>query len=215
MSKQPVREPARDRSGLGLPPKSERRALGKAAALQRARAKRRKQLLNRVGTVAAILVTVLAVVGGIAALAGAFDSDAVPQAGSSASPSVNVNPALAEKPTVTAGGAEAPTELKVTTLIDGEGPAVQSGQTVQVNYVGTFYADGKEFDSSFGKEPFSFTVGSGGVIKGWDEGILGVKVGSRVQLDIPADLAYGASPEAGRPGGPLRFVVDVLSAAGP
>lgn len=215
MSKQPVREPARDRSGLGLPPKSERRALGKVAAAQRARAKRRKQLLNRVGTVAAIAVLVLAVAGGIAALAGAFDSDVTPQAGSSAGPSVSLNPALAEKPTVTAGGAEAPTTLKVTTLIDGAGPAVQSGQTVQVNYVGTFYADAKEFDTSFGKEPYSFTVGSGGVIKGWDEGLVGVKVGSRVQLDIPPDLAYGASPDADRPAGALRFVVDVLSATGP
>jgi peptidylprolyl isomerase len=215
VSKQPVKESARDRSGVGLPPKSERRALGKAAAVQRARAKRRKQLLNRVGTVAAILVTVLAVVGGIAALAGAFDSDAPPPAASGANPSASLNPALAEKPTVTPGGAQTPTALNVTTLIDGTGPAVQSGQTVQVNYVGTFFADGKEFDSSFGKEPFSFTVGAGGVIKGWDQGIVGVKVGSRVQLDIPADLAYGASPDAGRPGGALRFVVDVLAATGP
>ncbi len=75
------------------------------------------------------------------------------------------------------------------------------------------YPTGKEFDASWNRgEPFSFTLGQGGVIKGWDQGLAGVTVGSRVQLDIPADLAYGENPADGQPGGPLRFVVDVLDA---
>ena len=123
------------------------------------------------------------------------------------------DPALSKKPAVTAGTGTV-SKLKTTTLIQGTGAAVQSGQTVDVNYVGVSYADGKEFDSSWSRsEAFSFQVGAGNVIKGWDQGLIGVKVGSRVQLDIPAALAYGDNPTGGRPAGALRFVVDVLSAS--
>ncbi len=59
----------------------------------------------------------------------------------------------------------------------------------------------------------TFPIGTGNLIKGWDEGLIGVPVGSRVQLDIPADMAYGEKPTGGRPAGDLRFVVDVLQAA--
>ncbi len=122
------------------------------------------------------------------------------------------DPALSKKPAARAGTG-AVTELRTTTLIPGTGAAVQSGQTIDVNYVGVTYADGKEFDSSWKrKEAFSFRIGAGSVIQGWDKGLLGVKVGSRVQLDIPADLAYGEHP-SGQPAGALRFVVDVLAAS--
>jgi len=123
------------------------------------------------------------------------------------------DPALSKKPAVTAGSGTI-SKLNTTTLIQGTGAAVQSGQTVSVNYVGVTYADGKEFDSSWSRsEPFSFQVGAGNVIQGWDQGLIGVKVGSRVQLDLPADLAYGENPSGGQPAGALRFVVDVLSAS--
>jgi peptidylprolyl isomerase len=123
------------------------------------------------------------------------------------------NPALSKKPAATAGTGTV-SKLKATTLIKGTGAAVQSGQTVEVNYVGVTYAGGKEFDSSWSRsQAFSFQVGTGNVIKGWDQGLIGVKVGSRVQLDIPADLAYGEKPSGGQPAGALRFIVDVLSAA--
>jgi peptidylprolyl isomerase len=123
------------------------------------------------------------------------------------------DPALSKKPAVTAGTGTV-TKLKTTTLIQGTGAAVQSGQTINVNYVGVTYANGKEFDSSWrSSKAFSFQVGTGNVIKGWDQGLIGVKVGSRVQLDIPADLAYGDNPSGGQPAGALRFVVDVLSAS--
>jgi peptidylprolyl isomerase len=90
---------------------------------------------------------------------------------------------------------------------------VQKGQTITTNYVGVFFKDGKEFDSSWNAgQPASFPIGVGQVIPGWDQGLVGVTVGSRVQLDIPAELAYGTKPAGGRPAGPLRFVVDVLAA---
>jgi peptidylprolyl isomerase len=102
----------------------------------------------------------------------------------------------------------------VTPLVEGKGEAAKAGQKISVNYVGVSYTTGKEFDSSWSRsEPFSFTLGQGQVIKGWDQGLVGVKVGSRVQLDIPSDLAYGDNANGGSPTGPLRFVVDVLSAA--
>jgi peptidylprolyl isomerase len=72
---------------------------------------------------------------------------------------------------------------------------------------------GKEFDSSWkNNQPASFAIGVGQVIKGWDQGIVGQKVGSRVQLDIPKDLAYGDNPQSADVAGPLRFVVDILKA---
>jgi peptidylprolyl isomerase len=119
------------------------------------------------------------------------------------------NSALAAKPVVGPGTGDL-TKLTVTTLVEGTGSPVKAGQNLSVNYVGVSYKTGKEFDSSWSRnQPFSFTIGTGGVIKGWDDGLIGVKVGSRVQLDIPSELAYG---DTGNPSGPLRFVVDVLSA---
>jgi peptidylprolyl isomerase len=120
------------------------------------------------------------------------------------------DPALATKPVV-APPTGNPTALKVTTLIAGKGAATTTGQSVTVNYVGVSYKTCQEFDSSWkAAQPFTLTLGAGGVIKGWDQGLLGVKVGSRVQLDIPASLGYGEG--TGDTNGPLRFVVDVLSA---
>src|SRR5262249_13927149 len=113
--------------------------------------------------------------------------------------SVSTDPALKTKPTVTKGTGDL-TKLNVTTLVQGTGPAVTAGQTISVNYVGVSYKTGDEFDSSWKRnEPASFQIGTGNVIKGWDQGLVGVKVGSRVQLDIPADLAYGDKPSGGQP----------------
>jgi peptidylprolyl isomerase len=75
------------------------------------------------------------------------------------------------------------------------------------------YADGQEFDSSWNSgQPLQTPIGAGRLIPGWDQGLVGVPVGSRVQLDIPADLAYGEQPTGGQPAGDLRFVVDILQA---
>ncbi|HUY69867.1 MAG TPA: FKBP-type peptidyl-prolyl cis-trans isomerase [Candidatus Tyrphobacter sp.] len=87
-----------------------------------------------------------------------------------------------------------PTEtngLQITDEIIGTGAEAKAGDTVTVNYVGTL-TDGKKFDSSYDRnEPFSFVLGAGQVIKGWDEGVAGMKVGGKRRLVIPPDLAYG------------------------
>jgi peptidylprolyl isomerase len=80
--------------------------------------------------------------------------------------------------------------LKIYDLEEGDGPVVEPGQQVSVHYTG-WLEDGTSFDSSIGSQPFSLVVGTGSVIQGWDEGLLGMKLGGRRQLIIPADLAYG------------------------
>jgi peptidylprolyl isomerase len=213
-----VKDSARDRSGRGLPPKSERRALGKAAAAARARAKRRKQIFRNVGSAAAVVL----VVGGLAVGCTLLNKSSTPTAQSTASASGSptatqdpidpaFDPQLHQRPVILGSTGDLNTLVK-TLLVTGPGPAVQSGQTITVNYVGAYYANGNVFDTSWDKSPASFPIGVGKVIKGWDQGLVGVPVGSRVQLDIPADLAYGANPTDGSPGGPLRFVVDILGA---
>lgn len=109
--------------------------------------------------------------------------------------------------------AELPTELQVTTLTDGEGPEAAAGDTVTVHYVGVRSEDGTEFDSSYDREPFPVVLGSGGVIDGWEQGLLGTQAGERIQLDIPADLAYGDEGRGDviQPGDALTFVIDVLA----
>ncbi|HEX5225405.1 MAG TPA: FKBP-type peptidyl-prolyl cis-trans isomerase [Solirubrobacteraceae bacterium] len=120
---------------------------------------------------------------------------------------------LATEPKVTPPSGPAPSKLETKDLVVGTGPEAKAGQTVTVNYVGVLYKGGKEFDASWKrKEPFSFALGKGAVIKGWDQGIPGMKVGGRRELIIPANLAYGSagSGSAIPPNSPLVFVVDLL-----
>ncbi|MBM2622676.1 FKBP-type peptidyl-prolyl cis-trans isomerase [Actinoplanes sp. LDG1-06] len=119
---------------------------------------------------------------------------------------VQTPPELSKEPVVK-GGTGTVTELKVTPLVAGRGPAVKAGQTVTANYVLVSYKTGQIIDSSWQRgEPFSTPIGAGRVIEGWDKGIPGQKVGSRIQIDVPAAMAYGAEQ------GDLRFVVDILAA---
>ncbi len=106
-----------------------------------------------------------------------------------------------------------PTELQVTELTPGTGAPAVAGDTVYVNYVGVRSEDGTEFDNNYGQPPFPVTLGAGGVIDGWDQGLVGVTSGERVQLDIPSDLAYGDQPQGDviQAGDALTFVVDVLA----
>ena len=120
---------------------------------------------------------------------------------------------LNKKPKVPKGTGNPPTKLEAQDLIVGTGPAAKSGDTVSVQYVGVLFKNGKEFDSSWsnGKKPFQFTLGQGNVIQGWDQGVVGMKVGGRRKLIIPADLAYGAqgSPPKIGPNEALIFDVDL------
>ena len=101
---------------------------------------------------------------------------------------------IATKPKIPKQSGSPPKTLKVEDLIAGKGPAAKSGDKISVRYVGTLYDNGKEFDSSWkrGKAPFQLTLGQGQVIQGWDQGLVGMKVGGRRRLTIPPDLAYGA-----------------------
>jgi peptidylprolyl isomerase len=120
---------------------------------------------------------------------------------------------LATEPKVTPPSGPAPTKLVIKDLIPGTGAQATSGKSVSVNYVGALFKGGKVFDASWKrKEPFSFTLGTGQVIPGWDKGVAGMKVGGRRELVIPAALAYGAkgSPPTIPPEAPLVFVIDLL-----
>lgn len=133
--------------------------------------------------------------------------------------------APADLPVVTVGADGIPTGFTVSDatnktpadtiaqpLIKGAGAVVASGQTLKMQYVGATLADGKVFQSSWEAQPFTTTIGTGQVIQGWDKGIVGQTVGSRVELVIPAAQAYGDAPTSGQPAGPLVFVVDILDA---
>jgi len=81
--------------------------------------------------------------------------------------------------------------LKITELVLGDAQAATPGKSVSVNYKGTL-DDGNEFDSCYGSGPFEFSLGAGMVIKGWDEGVAGMKVGGKRKLVIPPELGYGS-----------------------
>ena len=107
----------------------------------------------------------------------------------------------------------AQSELKFEKLVAGNGASPQNGNTVTVHYTGTFM-DGKKFASSVDRdEPFSFRLGAGEVIAGWDLGVARMKVGDKVRLTIPPELAYGRDgyPGAIPPNAMLIFEVELLS----
>jgi FKBP-type peptidyl-prolyl cis-trans isomerase FkpA len=133
--------------------------------------------------------------------------------------------ACGKQPVVPASGADSPparavSPLGIVELAPGSGPAITSGAKAVVQYTGWLYEasapdhKGREFDSTQSTgHPFSFVIGAGQVIKGWDQGVLGMKVGGRRRLIIPADLGYG-DVGAGNvipPGAALVFDVDLTA----
>ncbi|MFI6820184.1 FKBP-type peptidyl-prolyl cis-trans isomerase [Micromonospora sp. NPDC050187] len=106
-----------------------------------------------------------------------------------------------------------PADLVVEDLTVGEGPAAERGQLVTVHYVGVAHSTGREFDASWNRgETFQFGLGAGQVIAGWDQGVVGMRVGGRRRLTIPPHLGYGNRGAGGviKPGETLVFVVDLL-----
>jgi peptidylprolyl isomerase len=110
--------------------------------------------------------------------------------------------------------AEKATKMSTHVAIQGTGPAVKAGQSLTIQYVGQNYPDGAVFDESWSKQPATFQIGAGSLIKCWDQSLVGQKVGSRVILVCPANVAYGkeGSGEKIKPGATLIFAVDLLAA---
>lgn len=116
------------------------------------------------------------------------------------------------KPVVAIPAGGTPDKLTIKDIVTGKGKAAKKGDTVNVQYVGSSWSTGAEFDSSWGKgQPFSFTLGAGNVIQGWDQGVAGMKPGGRRLLVVPPDLGYGAQgqPPTIAPNETLAFVVDL------
>jgi peptidylprolyl isomerase len=121
---------------------------------------------------------------------------------------------VAQKPEVDPHDGPTPTDLLITDLTTGDGAEARKGQNVEVHYVGVAHSSGEEFDASWNRgSTFRFPLGAGRVIAGWDQGVVGMKVGGRRKLVIPPHLGYGDRGAGGaiKPGETLIFVVDLLA----
>ena len=157
--------------------------------------------------------------GAVIGLGACGDDDDEP-ADSAATDTAAEQPAPADvdtskKPKVTVPEGEPPAGLQIEDLKEGDGPTAKAGDSVNVHYVGVSYSTGKQFDASWdtpGAQPFTFQLGAGNVIPGWDQGVAGMKVGGRRQLTIPPELGYGeaGAPPDIAPNETLIFVVDLL-----
>ncbi len=186
-----------------------RQRLEEQARDRRAGATRRNVRRIGIGAIATVGVAVL-----VAWLGGAFDGDdteaAENQVIDDASTEVLPTP---PKPDVELPDS-IPTSLVVTDIVEGDGVEAQVGDTVVVHYVGVRTEDGTEFDNSYDRgQPFPVVLGSGSVIQGWEQGLIGAQAGDQRQLDIPAELAYGDTPRGDiiQAGDALTFVIDVVA----
>ncbi|MDH3753638.1 MAG: FKBP-type peptidyl-prolyl cis-trans isomerase [Acidimicrobiia bacterium] len=118
------------------------------------------------------------------------------------------------RPIITIPDTAPPGELIVDDLVAGDGAEAAQGMQVTVDYCGVSWSTGNEFDASWNRgQPFSFDLGAGQVIAGWDQGVAGMRVGGRRQLTIPPAMGYGAAGAGGviGPNETLVFVVDLRS----
>jgi FKBP-type peptidyl-prolyl cis-trans isomerase len=123
-----------------------------------------------------------------------------------------------KKPVVTVPKGPPPTKLVTRDIVVGTGDYALPGKVVSMQYVGVFYKNGKQFDSSWdGGNPIQFQLGGEEVIPGWEAGVVGMRVGGRRELVIPSDLAYGEEGDPNHvigPNEPLVFVVDLVGVGG-
>src|SRR4051794_29787913 len=117
------------------------------------------------------------------------------------------------RPVIPKPHGNAPGTMQVRDVVQGNGKAAEAGDTISVQYVVVSWSTGQQFDSSWdrGKQPFKFKLGSGMVIPGWDQGLVGMRQGGRRELVIPPNLAYGAQgqPPSIAPNETLIFVIDL------
>lgn len=168
---------------------------------------------------AALAVAAMAVAGcGSGGSATQADIPAGPAPPPPAAPKTSTNlKDTTSKPTVPKPTGKPPTKLVVRDIVPGKGRAAKKGDRLSMQYVGVTFTTGQEFDASWDKgTPFDFQLGKGMVIKGWDQGLIGIKPGGRRELIIPANLAYGAQgqPPSIGPNEPLVFIVDALKVSG-
>jgi peptidylprolyl isomerase len=157
------------------------------------------------------LVAVLALGSSLVAC-GSGDDDS---GGDSGKSGITVTGEFGKKPTITHRDGDPDKSLVTEVLKEGDGPAVNKGDLLLADYIGQIWRDGKVFDNSYDRgAPAGFPIGVGGVIPGWDEGLVGKKAGSRVMLSIPPDKGYKeqGNPQAGIQGtDTLIFVVDIVN----
>ena len=162
-----------------------------------------------------MLILSLCVALAIAGCGGSDDSSSTDTSTeASAAAAAESSESMQTKPKVTVPDGPPPKKLEEKELVEGTGTEAKAGDEVSVQYVGVNYKNGKEFDASWDRgEPFTFSLGAGEVIPGWDQGIVGMKEGGRRELIIPPELAYGpaGSPPVIGPNETLVFVVDLLS----
>lgn len=195
--------------------KRERQKANRQQRLEELAKEARKQKSKKVGVrLGGAIVAFVALVGALYVFSGddpkSTDATTTTVAVSTTTGSTVPTP---PKPVVKFPGT-APTELVVTDLKEGTGEPAKAGDTITLHYVGVLSTDGTEFDNSYDRgQPFSFTIGSGQVIEGWDQGMVGVKAGGQRQLDIPAALAYGDQERGDviKANSALTFVVDIVS----
>ena len=155
------------------------------------------------------LVLVLALAGCGGGSSG--ETAAKPAATPKATPTPD-NKDTSKKPVVTVPDQLPPDSIQIRDIVKGKGPKAKKGDNVTVQYVGVAWSTGQEFDASWDRgQPFTFKLGAGKVIPGWDKGVPGMQKGGRRELTIPADMAYGAqgSPPSIGPNECLRFVIDL------
>jgi len=159
-----------------------------------------------------LIVSLCAALALAVAGCGSGDDSSSTQATTAAKSGGDTN--LNAKPKVIVPSGAAPKKLEEREIVEGSGAEAKAGDRVTVQYVGVGYDSKEEFDSSWSRnEPFSFTLGGGEVITGWDKGVTGMKVGGRRELIIPPGMAYGptGSPPVIGPNETLIFVIDLLA----